>query len=60
MTTVPAMGAFVVLVALKDKMFPFPAETRLMPVVLFVQANVVPVTGPVNTMAAVLALLHTT
>jgi hypothetical protein len=47
------MGALVVFVPLKDKMFPFPEAPKLMAVLLFVQLKTVPVTAPLKLMAAV-------
>ena len=60
MTTVPEIGALLVLVPLKDKMFPLPDTPRLIALLLFVQLNTVPVTAPLKLIAAVDAALHTT
>jgi hypothetical protein len=54
------MAVFVLFVALNENIFPFPVPAKLIPVFEFVQLNTVPVTAPVNGIAAVAALLQTT
>ena len=58
--TVATTGALVTLVAINDGILPVPLAARPMLVVLLVQLNMVPATGPVKFTGAVDAPLHTT
>ena len=55
---IPVVGALVILVAVKEAIFPAPVVVRPIPGLLFVQLKVVPVTEPVKLTGAVAALLH--
>jgi hypothetical protein len=52
------IGAELALVAVNDGMFPDPLAARPMAVLLFVQVNVVPLTGPDKEVAVTLAPLQ--
>ena len=60
MTMVPEIGAFVLFVPLKGRIFPLPDTPRLMAELELVHAKEVPATGPLKVTALVLALLQTT
>jgi hypothetical protein len=55
---VAEIGAVVVLVAVNDEMFPDPLAANPIAELLFVQVNVVPLTGPDKEVEAALAPLQ--
>jgi hypothetical protein len=58
MVMVAVIGPELALVAVNDGMFPDPLAARPMAVLLFVQVNVVPLTGPDKVVAVTLAPLQ--
>ena len=56
---VAVTGTFVGLVAMKEAILPTPIPANPIEVLLLVQLNIVPATGPVKITGAVAVLLHT-